>query len=251
MNELALFAGAGGGVLASQLLGHRIVCAVENDAYATGVLLQRQNDKILAPFPIWDDVRTFDGREWRGIINLVSGGFPCQSISSAGKGAGIQEGTRSGLWFEFSRIIGEVQAEWVWIENSPVIVRRGMGIVLSHLSEMGYDAEWGVLGSGDIGGPSVRKRMWILAHSNLYRLEENTHENKLRLPPDDKRYIRHLGSMGSAGVWSTPRPIGARPMGVGPVVASDVDRLRTIGNGQVPIVAAAAFKVLMSRFCAD
>ena len=86
MNELALFAGAGGGILGGKLLGWRTVCAVEWEPYPASVLCARQNDKILAPFPIWDDVRTFDGSPWRGIVDVVSGGFPCQDISAAGGG---------------------------------------------------------------------------------------------------------------------------------------------------------------------
>ena len=108
MNELALFAGAGGGILGGKLLGWRTVCAVERDAYAAAVLAQRQNDGSLDAFPIWSDVETFDGTPWRGIVDVVSGGFPCQDISVAGKGAGIK-GERSGLWAEFARIIGEVR----------------------------------------------------------------------------------------------------------------------------------------------
>ena len=83
MNELALFAGAGGGILGGHLLGWRTVCAVERDAYCARRLMQRQNEGHIPPFPIWDDVRTFDGREWRGIVDVVSGGFPCQAHSSA------------------------------------------------------------------------------------------------------------------------------------------------------------------------
>jgi len=83
MNELALFAGAGGGILAGNLLGWTTVCAVECDAYASQVLAARQNDGSLEPFPIWADVKSFDGSQWRGIIDVVSGGFPCQDISSA------------------------------------------------------------------------------------------------------------------------------------------------------------------------
>ena len=86
MNELALFAGAGGGILGGHLLGWRTVCAVEWEAYPASVLVARQNDKILPPFPIWDDVQTFDGKPWRGIVDVVSGGFPCQDISAAGGG---------------------------------------------------------------------------------------------------------------------------------------------------------------------
>ena len=89
MNELALFAGAGGGILGGKLLGWKCVCAVEIDDYARSVLIARQNDGSIAPFPIWDDIRTFDGGAWRGVADVVSGGFPCNDISSAGKGAGI------------------------------------------------------------------------------------------------------------------------------------------------------------------
>ena len=91
MNELALFAGAGGGILGGHLLGWRTVCAVEWEAYPASVLCARQNDGLLPNFPIWDDVQTFDGKPWRGIIDVVSGGFPCQDISAAGRGGGLKE----------------------------------------------------------------------------------------------------------------------------------------------------------------
>jgi DNA (cytosine-5)-methyltransferase 1 len=107
MNELALFAGAGGGILGGHLLGWRCVCAVEINKYARYVLINRQNDRSLRPFPIWDDITTFDGRPWSGRVDIVSGGFPCQDISSAGKGAGI-ESDRSGLWKQMARVVGEV-----------------------------------------------------------------------------------------------------------------------------------------------
>ena len=89
MNELALFAGAGGGILGGKLLGWRTVCAVEWEAYPASVLCARQNDGLLPPFPIWDDVQTFDGKPWRGIVDVVSGGFPCQDLSAAGGGGGL------------------------------------------------------------------------------------------------------------------------------------------------------------------
>ena len=91
MNELALFAGAGGGILGGHLLGWRTVCAVEWEPYAASVLVARQNDRFLPPFPIWDDVQTFDGIPWRGIVDVVSGGFPCQDISAAGGGKELME----------------------------------------------------------------------------------------------------------------------------------------------------------------
>jgi len=160
LRELALFAGAGGGILGGHLLGWRTICAVEYEPYPAAILIQRQNDGILQPFPIWDDVRTFDGKPWRGLVDVVSGGFPCQDISSAGTGKGIT-GERSGLWKEMARIIGEVRPPYVLVENSPMLIRRGLAVVLGDLASMGYDARWGVLGAHHAGAPHKRDRIWI------------------------------------------------------------------------------------------
>lgn len=162
MNELHLFAGAGGGILAGQMLGHRCVCAVEWEPYAQAVLVARQNDGSLPPFPIWDDVQTFDGRPWLGIVDIVAGGFPCQDISVAGKGAGI-DGARSGMWGHMARIVGEVRPRYVFVENSPALITRGLGRVLSDLAALGYDCRWTVLGAADVGAPHQRNRFWLLA----------------------------------------------------------------------------------------
>ena len=113
MNELALFAGAGGGILGGHLLGWRTVCAVERDAYAAQVLAQRQNDGILQPFPIWSDVCSFDGKPWRGIVDIVSGGFPCQAFSKASRG----RITAKSMWPEMRRIVSEVKPGLVFAEN--------------------------------------------------------------------------------------------------------------------------------------
>lgn len=164
MNELHLFAGAGGGILAGQLLGHTTVCAVEWEPYAQAVLVARQNDGTFPPFPIWDDVQTFDGNPWCGIVDIVAGGFPCQDISVAGKGAGI-DGERSGMWHHMARIIGEVRPNYVLVENSPALLTRGLGVVLSGLAALGYDCKWGVLGAADVGAPHKRERIWIVAHA--------------------------------------------------------------------------------------
>ena len=164
MNELALFAGAGGGILGGKLLGWKCVCAVEYDEHARKVLAARQDDGCLDPFPIWNDVLTFDGKPWRGVVDIVTGGFPCQDISAAGKGAGL-DGERSGLWSEMSRIIGEVRPRYALVENSPVLTSRGLGVVLGDLAAMGYDARWGVLGAIDAGAPHKRDRIWIVANA--------------------------------------------------------------------------------------
>lgn len=170
MNELHLFAGAGGGILGSELFGIRTICAVELEPYPASVLLARQNDGLLPPFPVWDDVCTFDGRPWRGLVDVVSGGFPCQDISAAGKGAGI-DGARSGLWREMHRIINEVRPEFAFLENSPLLVGRGLARVLGDLSEIGYDAEWLVLGADDVG--AYTHEFTDTQHQDLLRLVQD------------------------------------------------------------------------------
>ena len=168
MNELHLFAGAGGGILGGELLGHTTVCAVEIEEYPRKILLQRQRDGILPRFPIWDDITTFDGNPWRGRVDVVCGGFPCQDISAAGKGAGIT-GERSGLWGEMARVIREVRSRYVFVENSPMLTSRGLGTVLGDLAAMGFDARWCVLGACDAGAPHKRERIWILAGEPVVR----------------------------------------------------------------------------------
>lgn len=165
LRTMELFAGAGGGVLGALLNGHVPVCYVEREPYAQRVLIQRMRDGLLPDAPIWDDVRTFDGVPWRGRVDVVSGGFPCQDISVAGKGAGL-EGARSGLWSEMARIVREVGPRYVFVENSPALTSRGLGVVLRDLAALGYNAEWGVLGARDVGAPHRRDRIWILAHAD-------------------------------------------------------------------------------------
>jgi DNA (cytosine-5)-methyltransferase 1 len=140
LRELALFAGAGGGILGGVLLGWRTVCAVEISAYCARRLMQRQNEGHLPPFPVWDDVCTFDGRPWRGSVDVVSGGFPCQDISVANANGDGIDGEKSGLWREFARIVREVRPRYVFVENSPNLTVRGLGRVLGDLAEVGADA---------------------------------------------------------------------------------------------------------------
>jgi DNA (cytosine-5)-methyltransferase 1 len=176
MRELALFAGAGGGILGGHLLGWKCVCAVEIKDYPRRILLARQRDGILPRFPIWDDVTTFDGRPWRGRVDVVSGGFPCQDISAAGKGKGIRGGERSGLWAEMARIIGEVQPRFVFVENSPMLTLRGLDVVLGDLATLGYDARWGVVSAENAGAPHIRERIWILAYTHSERCKSVAEE---------------------------------------------------------------------------
>lgn len=235
MNELHLFAGAGGGILGGQLLGHSTVCAVEIEEYPRQVLLQRQRDGVLPKFPIWDDVCTFDGKPWRGAVDVVCGGFPCQDISSAGGGAGIG-GKRSGLWKEYARIIDEVRPKFVFAENSPLLRTRGLDIVLKDLSELGYNARWGVLGSGDIKAPHQRKRMWILASNS-----NGTQQKRSWLSSGDKEEYTNLNIPSK---WTKRRGITPQLHRKNDGLAYGLDRLKAIGNGQDPWVAATAWRIL-------
>jgi DNA (cytosine-5)-methyltransferase 1 len=300
MNELALFAGAGGGILGGKLLGWRTVCAVEWEPYPASVLAARQNDGFLPPFPIWDDVQTFDGKPWRGIVDVISGGFPCQDISAAGKGAGI-DGERSGMWREMARIIHEVHPKYAFVENSPMLTSRGLGTVLGDLASMGFDARWGVLGAADIGANHQRDRIWIVAkwrgqlshaqHDRIRRWEQlqegikeasgklansrcqlwskrNTTEldtqtqigsaSSIHNQPSSSGQISNTNGTQCQGVqqserakqeytyacdscwWETEPDVGRMADGV----AAGVDRLKAIGNGQVPLCAATAWRIL-------
>lgn len=239
MNELALFAGAGGGILGGKLLGWRTVCAVEIDSYARRVLLARQADGCLEQFPIWDDVTTFNSNPWSGRIDVVSGGFPCQDISCAGKGKGI-DGERSKLWAEMARIIGEVQPKYAFVENSPMLTIRGLGRVLGDLAALGYDARWGVLGADAIGAVHRRKRLWIFAYADKKRLE--THRNNKSGPKLFKKRTPMQNNGLSPIIWI--QEAASRTYRDDDVLANRVDRLKAIGNGQVPAVVALAWKIL-------
>ena len=199
MNELALFAGAGGGILGGKLLGWRTVCAVEWEQYPASVLLARQNDGFLPPFPIWDDVQTFDGKPWKGIVDVISGGFPCQDISAAGKGTGI-DGERSGMWSHMARIIGEVRPKFAFIENSPMLTTRGLERVLADLAQLGYDAEWGVLGADDVGANHHRKRIWLLAYSNSNgNIRSQSRSDGIQNKTTEKSRTQHSSTRQSCG----------------------------------------------------
>ena len=269
MRELALFAGAGGGILGGELLGWRTVCAVEFASYPRRVLLARQRDGLLPRFPIWDDVRTFDGEPWCGRVDIVSGGFPCQDISAAGKGAGL-EGDRSGLWSEMARIVREVRPQFVFVENSPMLTSRGLGVVLGDLAEMGFNAEWCVLGARNVGAPHQRDRIWVLAshpdrkrrwaqqerkpwrkdsaifgHDGPKKHVADSHKirfcNDREDPRNENGGPNH--SCPKYGWWASEPDVGRVADGV----ASRVDRLAALGNGQVPQCAAAAFELLRKR----
>lgn len=176
MNELALFAGIGGGILGGMLCGFTTVCAVEIEPYCREVLLQRQRDGILPWFPIWDNVQTFNGKQWRGVVDIISAGFPCQPFSVAGKQkADLDE---RNMWPDTLRIIGEVRPEWCLLENVPgLLAGHGYyGEILRGLAEIGYSARWGCLSASTVGAPHKRERLWIVAHAECMVRETGTKE---------------------------------------------------------------------------
>ena len=241
MNELHLFAGAGGGILGGMLCGHRPVCAVEIEPYARRVLLQRQRDGVLPWFPIWDDVTTFDGTPWNGIAQIVCGGFPCQDISSAGNGQGIT-GERSGLWSEMARIIHEVGPKYVIVENSPMLTLRGLGVVLGDLAEMGYDARWGVLGSCDAGLPTKRDRLWIVASAGMLdpnpRKNEGRNREEILLRKWASDSCQRVVDFGGVAAIEVPERAS-----VDYGMADWMDELKAIGNGQSPALVELAWNL--------
>lgn len=226
MNELALFTGCGGGLLASNLLGNNIVCAVERDEYCIEVLIQRQNERILPCFPIWDDICSFDGRPWNGTVDLVSGGFPCQAFSSAARGRNIAS---KDLWYEMRRVIREVQPHLVFAEN---VSERAILQAQDDLLQDGYNSKYIKLSAKDIGADHDRERYWLLAYTDYYSQLRSTKYAEAQVLPK----LRN-------GVWET-FPDELR---VSNGVAFRMDRLKALGNGQVPIVAAIAFVKLYNE----
>lgn len=259
MRELALFAGGGGGLLGSTLLKWDTKCAVEIDPYCRKVLLQRQADGYLGHFPIWDDIRTFNGIPWRGEIDVISGGFPCQDISSAGRRAGIT-GESSSLFFEMLRIIEEVRPKFVFAENSARLRTAGLGTVVKELGGLGYDSRWGVLGASHVGAPHERKRMWVVATDTKSKSVGVGRQPRRpirlgKVVADTNNHRERIGTV-DAEVANAQKPSkfcvenpgdwweAQRFARVDDGLAHRMERVRTVGNGQVPRVAEIAFKIL-------
>lgn len=259
MNELHLFAGAGGGILAGHLSGDRCIGAVEINPYAQKILIARQEDGTLPTFPIFSDIRAFNAKPFKGRADVVSGGFPCQDISSAGNRAGIT-GQRSGLWKEFARVVCEVEPIYVRVENSPDLTSRGLGVVLGDLAAMGFDAEWGVLSAADLGAHHLRERIWIVAaHPDRKREQQQTIPRKeVGLRPghgdcatpnayNHRAERRKQQQAGDSKARRSTHPHWPTESGLVRMVhgvPDRLDRIYCLGNAQVPRVAAAAWQLL-------
>ncbi len=300
MRELSLFTGAGGGLLATHyLLGWHSIGYVEWDGYCQKVVAQRIQDGLLTEAPIFNDVREFvqsgAARAYRGFTDVVTAGFPCQPFSVAGKQDASDD--ERNMWPATLDVIKEVQPRYAFLENVPGLLSSGtwdvdgaaaipvrgyFGRVLKDLAEIGFDAEWGVLGASDVGGYHKRNRVWIVASNTkgepgYVRGSEATVNKKqsksklgdiafkdaantsrtgreeLHTPALAARAGHCAGSNTSLDEDKQSGPVTGADIpepvicGVANDVAHRVDRVKATGNGQVPLTAAVAWTVLRER----
>jgi DNA (cytosine-5)-methyltransferase 1 len=237
MNVLDLFSGIGGFSLGLERAGMRTVAFCERDEYCRAVLA-----KHWPGVPCYDDVRTLTGERLSadGISpNLICGGFPCQDISSSGKGAGLG-GERSGLWVDFARLIGEIRPRYAIVENVAALSFRGLLRVLGDLTSIGYDAEWHCIPASAIGAPHQRDRLWIIAYA---------HGSELRAPwPREAEggatnMLEH-GSVCNSWVASWGEVVADVDSAVYGI-SGVVDRLRPFGNAVVPQIPEIIGRAIM------
>lgn len=163
MNAISLCAGYGGIELGLEQIipGFRTVCYVEGETYAASNIVQKMEEGRIHQAPIWDDLRTFDGKPWSGKVDLISGGFPCQPFSLAGKQLGDKDPRH--LWPFIVKIVSQVRPKYLFFENVPGVVRWILSDILNDLTELGYNASWCVVGAGEVGAPHRRNRWFLLA----------------------------------------------------------------------------------------
>lgn len=228
-----LFAGIGGFSLGFQRVGFEVKWQVEIEPYCQKVLA-----KNFPEAERFSDVREV-GKHNLKPIDVICGGFPCQDISTAGHRRGIAEGTRSGLWADFARIISELRPKYVVVENVAALLERGMGRVLGDLAEIGYNAEWQVISAANLGAPHLRERVWICAYPSSERLEEDAIKAHIFMEAAHRRNNGHALTVGCEGVVQSFPTVGSlvsNPRALGSVhrVPGSVDRLKALGNAVVP-----------------
>lgn len=240
INGLDLFSGIGGLSLALKEWV-RPIAYCESDRYCQGVLLSRMRSGDLAPAPICDDVRALSGRMLRDARpEIIYGGFPCQDISIAGTGKGL-DGERSRLFFEVIRLCGEIRPRFVFLENVPAITYRGLERILLEFTALGYNCRWTIVSAGEFGAPHLRERWWLCAHANGARLSEprceSNEKSKPRGAPRDTSVL-----LVQSDLWKkSPSDIHRMDDGLSP----KTHRIRALGNAVVPIQAREAFMRLM------
>jgi len=273
----SLFAGIGGLDLGLERAGMTCKWQVEIDEYASQVL-----EKHWPNVPRWDDVCTFPPKVADWSVDLICGGFPCQDISLAGKGAGLA-GERSGLFYELIRVVREVGPRIVLLENVSALLVRGINDVLGTLASIGYDAEWHCIPAAYVGAPHIRDRVFIIGCSNTQR-EGADRSSETRKPIVTSEVVQRIQqgwvNPSAQGQVSNPHPNGNRwskatridgnqaqqggeswrdsqrlcrwssPPGVCRVVdgvPSVLDRLRGLGNAVVPQVAELIGRAIITN----
>lgn len=230
MYGLDLFSGIGGITLALQNYVQPLAYC-EIDPYACSNLLQNMQKGHLPKAPIWDDIQTLSGK---GLpIDLIYGGFPCQDISIAGNGKGL-EGKRSGLIFEVFRLIDETQTPFIFLENVPNIRTKGAERICKELAERGYDCRWCCLSARDVGARHKRERWFLLAHSKCKGLHTRC-KSEERSPSRCSWFKQDY--------WSIEPNVGRVAHGI----SNRVDRIKCLGNSVVPIQVKKAFEILMGK----
>jgi DNA (cytosine-5)-methyltransferase 1 len=212
----SLFSGIGGFDLGFERAGIETIWQVEIDDYCRRVL-----ERHFPSATRYTDIREC-GKHNLAPVDIISGGFPCQDISNAGKRVGI-DGERSGLWSEYARIIRELRPRYVVVENVAALLNRGMERVLGDLAACGYDAEWQSIRASDVGAPHRRDRIWIVAHASSEGLAKREEPELLVQCPAIKR----------SDWWAVEPNVGRVANGI----SSRVDRLRGLGNAIVPQIA--------------
>ena len=231
----SLFAGIGGIDLGLERAGFRCAWQVEINDYAQAVLQKHWPD-----VPKFRDIRECGAHNLEP-VDMIAGGFPCQDISVAGKGKGII-GERSGLWFEFARIIRDLRPRFVFVENVAAILVRGLDAVLGSLAALGYDAEWDCVPAAAVGAPTRRDRFFLVAYAARLRLPSvgafnYTHRHHARWGVPDRRSAcdecsrRRLGWPYDPATFVEPWLLRGNAR-----VPRRVDRLRCLGNAVVPQV---------------
>lgn len=239
MNAGSLFSGIGGFDLGLERVGFKIEWQVEIDDYARRVL-----HKHWPNVPCYGDIRSID---WATVapVDVLCGGFPCQDLSYAGKRAGLREGTRSGLWFEYLRAIRILRPKYILVENVPgLLTNHALGRVLRDLAESGYDAEWDCLPASSVGSPHRRDRVWLLAYPNEGMRESIWVSNKVTMEKLGNRWKADQISPFTECLRAdcrTDRYSLRRDHGF----PEAVHRLEALGNAVVPQIVEALGRMIL------
>lgn len=248
MKLIDLFAGIGGFSLAAHWMGWETLAFVEWAEYQQKVLA-----KNFPGVAIYGDVREFDGTIYKDSADIICGGFPCQDVSTAGTGIGI-EGERSGLWSELLRIVCEIRPKYVVVENVAVLLKRGIWRVLGQLSEVGYDAEWRVFSACELGFPHSRERVFLVAYPcgkprtfgvlNRYCTEVSGRD-KVPQKWGSDWFKPEMASSADSIFSAWQKQFSASPIvRVDDGISNVVDRLKSTGNAIVPQIAFEIFKAI-------